>query len=111
VAMVFGALIIIDSPIPELRVRLTTAIGVTLPFAVITVFLMRLVILSHKRKSVTGMEGMIGEIGQALSDVYTEGRVRVHGEIWQASSEEPIPSGEKVRVLSVSGMKITVLKV
>ncbi len=110
-AMVLGSLILINSPIPELRVRLTTALGVTLPFAAITVFLLRLVILSHKTKSVTGSEGMVGEIGVAISDIDTEGKVQVHGEIWEASSIQPIRSGEKVKVLTVEGLKITVSRV
>jgi membrane-bound serine protease (ClpP class) len=110
IAMVIGSLILIDSPIPELKVRLTTSIGITLPFAGITIFLMRLVILSHRKKSVTGEEGLIGEIGLALTDIEGEGKVRVHGEIWQASSSSPIRSGDKVKVLEVSGMKVEVEK-
>ncbi len=110
-SMVMGALILIDSPIPELRVRLSTALGVTLPFAAISVFLMRLVIISHRKKSVTGSEGMVDEIGVALTDIGAEGRIRVHGEIWQAHSEAPIAAGEKVRVLAVDGMNVRVSRV
>src|SRR5207244_11743693 len=65
-SMVLGSLILIDSPLPEMRVHLTTALGVTLPFAAITIILLRLVILSHKTKALTGIEGMIGYIGSAL---------------------------------------------
>jgi membrane-bound serine protease (ClpP class) len=111
IAMILGSLILIDSPIPELKVRLATSIGITLPFAAITIFLMRLVILSHRKKSVTGEEGMIGEIGLALTEIQEEGKVRVHGEIWQASSSSPIRRGDKVKVRAVSGMKVEVEKV
>ncbi len=107
-AMVFGSLILVDSPLPELRVRLSTAVGITLPFAVITIFLMRLVILAHRNKSVTGEEGLISETGVALTDIDVEGKVRVHGEIWQASSETPIAAGEPVKVLTVEGLKVRV---
>jgi membrane-bound serine protease (ClpP class) len=107
-AMVFGSLILIDSPLPELRVRLSTAIAMTLPFAAITVFLMRLVILAHRSKSVTGEEGLMNETGIALTPIDGEGRVRLHGEIWQASSETPISAGEQVKVLAVDGMKVRV---
>jgi membrane-bound serine protease (ClpP class) len=107
-AMVFGSLILVDSPLPELRVRPSTAVGITLPFAVITIFLMRLVILAHRNKSVTGEEGLISETGVALTDIDVEGKVRVHGEIWQASSETPIAAGEPVKVLTVEGMRVRV---
>ena len=109
-AMVFGSLILVDSPIPELRVRLSTAVGMALPFAAITVFLMRLVILAHRNKSVTGEEGLLTETGVALTDIEGEGKVRVHGEIWQASSETPISAGEQVKVLAVDGMKVRVCR-
>jgi len=108
VVMVLGSLILIDSPLPELRVKLITAVGITLPFAAITIFLMRLVILAHRNKSVTGKEGMVGEIGTALTDIQSQGKVQVHGEIWQASSPQPIESGNRVRVVAVEGLNIQV---
>jgi len=110
-SMILGSLILIDSPLPELRVRLATAFGVTLPFAAITIFLMRLVLLSHRSKSVTGSEGMLGQSGVALSEVLSEGRVRVHGEIWQAKSTEFIQAGERVKVTAVEGLTLTVAKI
>ncbi|MFN8007613.1 MAG: nodulation protein NfeD [Terriglobia bacterium] len=110
VAMVLGSLILINAPIPEMKVRLATAIGVTLPFAGITIFLMRLVIVSHRKKSVTGEEGMVGELGLALTDILDDGKVHVHGEIWQAHSSSPIRTGDRIKVLAVSGMKLKVEK-
>ena len=107
-AMVFGSLILFDSPLPELRVRLSTAVGMALPFAAITVFLMRLVVLTHRNKSVSAEEGLLTETGVALTDIDGAGKVRVHGEIWQASSETPISAGEQVKVLAVDGMKVRV---
>jgi membrane-bound serine protease (ClpP class) len=106
--MVLGSLILIDSPLPEMRVKLVTALGITLPFAAITIFLMRLVIRAHRNKSVTGDEGMVGEIGTALTDIGAEGKVQVHGEIWQASSPQPIESGNRVRVVAVEGLNVKV---
>jgi membrane-bound serine protease (ClpP class) len=107
-AMVFGSLILIDSPLPELRVRLSTAVGITLPFAAITVFLMRLVILAHRNKAISGQEGLLTETGIALTDIDGEGKIRIHGEIWQANSETPISAGQQVKVLAVDGMKLRV---
>jgi membrane-bound serine protease (ClpP class) len=71
---------------------------------------MRLVILAHRNKSVTGEEGLLTETGIALTDIEGEGKVRVHGEIWQASSETPISAGEQVKVLAVDGMKVRVCR-
>jgi membrane-bound serine protease (ClpP class) len=109
-SMVLGALILVDSPLPELRVHWTTAVAATFPFAAITTFLLRLVMRSHQTRSVNGTEGMVGDIGIALSDLEPDGTVQVHGEIWQAVSQQPIRSGERVKVLGIEGLKITVAR-
>jgi membrane-bound serine protease (ClpP class) len=108
VAMIFGGLMLVEGPIPQLRVRLSTALAVTFPIAVITVVLVRLVYLSSRRKSVTGEEGMLGKSGVAKTDIYNEGRVFVHGEYWNASSDRPIAAGSRVRVVKVEGLKVEV---
>lgn len=110
-AMVLGSLILIDSPIPELRVRPMTAVGVALPFAAIAIFLMRLVLLAHRHKSMTGEDGMLTEVGVALTNINGDGKVRVHGEIWQASSETSIAAGEQVKILAIEGMRLRVARV
>jgi membrane-bound serine protease (ClpP class) len=110
VSMVAGALMLVQGPIPQLRVQLSTALAVTIPVAIITVFLVRLVYLSHHRKSIVGADGMIGEEGIARSDINPEGWVLVHGEYWNAASEKPIPAGSKIRVTKVHGLKLDVEK-
>jgi membrane-bound serine protease (ClpP class) len=66
------------------------------------------VILAHRNKSVTGERPAHRDV--ALTDIEGEGKVRVHGEIWQASSETPISAGEPVKVLAVDGMKVRVCR-
>ncbi|HYR86189.1 MAG TPA: nodulation protein NfeD [Terriglobia bacterium] len=110
VAMIFGALMLVQGPIPQLRIHLATTVAVTFPLAIITVFLVRLVYLSHQRKSITGVEGMIGELGVAKTDIRNDndGKVLVHGEYWTAFSDKPIPAGSKVRVRRVHGLRLEV---
>ena len=108
VAMIVGGLMLVQGPIPQLRIRFMTTLLVTLPVAVITVFLVRLVYLSHQQKSVTGKQGMVGERGVAKTDIHADGKVLVHGEYWNASSEKPIPAGAKVRVVKVQGLRVEV---
>jgi membrane-bound serine protease (ClpP class) len=108
VAMIAGGLMLVEGPIPQLRIRFVTTLAVAIPLALITVVLVRLVYLSHQRKSVTGEQGMIGEEGTAKTDIHNEGKVLVHGEYWNASSDRPIPAGARVRVVRVQGLKIEV---
>ena len=107
-ALVFGGLMLVEGPIPELRIQLPTVLAVAIPLAAITVFLVRLVFVSHRRKSVTGRSGMLGEIGTASTAIDREGKVMVHGEYWKAHSRESIPQGARVRVVRIEGLDLEV---
>ena len=65
--MVLGAVMLIDSPLPEMRIHWSTAIALALPFSAITVFLLSLVVRARRNKVETGSEGMIGETGAAVT--------------------------------------------
>ena len=108
VAMILGAMILINSPLPEMRIHLATAVSLPVPFAAITVFLLSLVMRARKGKVVTGIEGMIGEIGLTIGDLVPEGRVFVRGEYWSAVATAPVKSGERVRVTAIDHLNLTV---
>jgi membrane-bound serine protease (ClpP class) len=109
VCMVFGALLLVDGPIPEMRVRLFTALMASVPIGVIAVFLTTLVMRSRRNRVVTGREGMIGEIGVARTLLGSgEGKVFVHGEIWNAWATKEVTPGARVRVSAVEGLHLIV---
>jgi len=108
VCMVLGGLLLIDSPIPEMRVRLATTLAVSIPIGFITFFLMSLALKARKQRVVTGQEGMIGEIGVARTSLEPEGKVFVHGELWNAVAKTTVPEGARVRVKSVEGLHVMV---
>jgi membrane-bound serine protease (ClpP class) len=106
--MILGAMLLVDSPLPELRIHLSTAVSLALPFALITAFLFSLAVRARANKAVTGVEGMIGLVGVAIGDLNLEGRIFVHGEYWNAVSSAPIASGKRARVLAVDHLKLAV---
>jgi membrane-bound serine protease (ClpP class) len=108
ICLVFGGLLLVDGPIPEMRVNLMTALFVSIPLGVIAVFLMSLVLKAHKNRVATGREGMIGEIGVARTGVDGSGTVFVHGELWNAAARSPIAEGARVRVRAVDGLRVIV---
>lgn len=108
ICMIIGALLLVDGPIPEMRVHLVTALVVSVPLGAIAVFLMTLVIRAHKHRVSTGVEGMVGEIGVARTDVAGDGKVFVHGELWNATSSSAIAAGSRVRVRGVNGLRVVV---
>jgi membrane-bound serine protease (ClpP class) len=110
VAMLLGAMFLIRSPLTAGGVSLGIAVAATVPFAVLTVVLMRLVLRSRQWKSATGREELIGSQGIAVSAMSggVEGMIRIHGELWRAVSQQAVPEGQPVRVLKMEGLKLYV---
>jgi membrane-bound serine protease (ClpP class) len=111
-AMIIGSMMLIKSPIAELRPSLRFVLPIVLSVSLIVLFLLTLVFRAHARRALTGREGMVGEIGTARTDLSPAGRVFVHGELWQAEADGTVRAGEKVKVVEVlDGLKIRVGKV
>ena len=110
IAMVFGAIFLIKSPLTTGGVSLGMAVAVTLPFAGISVFLMRLVLRSRRWKPAAGAEELLGEKGIATSGLKSgvEGLVRIHGETWRAISAQDVSEGGAVKVERMEGLKLHV---
>jgi membrane-bound serine protease (ClpP class) len=113
VAMIFGAIFLINSPITGMGVRLSTALGVALPVAIIIVILMRLVLRSRRWKQSTGKEELVGEeaeVTEPLGAGNSAGMVFVHGELWRAVAPDgvSIPKGARVSVRKVKGLTLEV---
>ncbi|HPC12266.1 MAG TPA: NfeD family protein, partial [candidate division Zixibacteria bacterium] len=111
VAMVFGMLILIDSPDPAMRVGLFTALSLALPFAAIFLIILIALIRSYRQKAETGNEGMVGMVGVADSEIGEAGRIRIRGEYWAARSDAPVPAGKSVRVRAVENLTLLVEEV
>lgn len=107
ISMILGALLLVNGP-PEMRIHLFTAILVSVPFALITMFLVAIVVRARRNKVLTGPSGMVGEIGVSRTPLAPEGQVLVHGEYWDAVASTNIPAGARVRVTAVSGLKLLV---
>ena len=112
VALFFGSILLFNTKVEFLRVSmnviLPTVIGVTLFFVLVVYLAVR----AYKRKPTTGTEGILGEIGVAKSLIDEQGgRVFVHGEWWDATSDDPIPEGARVEVIESKNLSIKVRKI
>jgi membrane-bound serine protease (ClpP class) len=108
--MTIGGLLLVDGPIPELRVKLWTALSVSIPLGAITVFLMSIALKARRNKVVTGEQGMIGSLGEARTDIDPEGKVFVQGELWNAHAPSRVGMGEQVVVKKIEGLELEVEK-
>jgi len=108
VTLTLGGLLLVDAPIPQMRVHFLTALAVSVPLGVITVFLMSIALKARANKIVTGTQGLIGEIGLAQTALSPQGKVFVHGELWDAVSSANVPSGQTVVVRKIDGLQLSV---
>jgi len=108
VLLTLGGLLLVDSPIPEMRVNLLTALAVSVPFGFITVFLMSIALKARRNKVVTGSQGLIGETGVVQTALSPKGKVFVHGELWDAIASTSLPAGQMVEVRNVDGLVLQV---
>ena len=109
VALMFlGMLLLVDGPIPEMRVRWVTALAVSLPLGLITVFLMTIAFKARQNKVVTGEQGLVGEIGVVQAPLNPWGKVFVHGELWDAVAPTSVGVGQQVVVRRVQDLTLQV---
>lgn len=109
-SFIIGSLMLFDSPDPSLRISMALILTIALIVAAVVSFLTYRVVQAHQGRVVTGVEGLAGAAGEAITDVHAAGKVFLHGEYWTAHSDEPIPAGSPIRVAAVEGMKLKVTK-
>jgi membrane-bound serine protease (ClpP class) len=106
--LTLGGLLLVDSPIPEMRVHLLTALAVSIPLGAITAFLMSIALRARRNKRVSGADGLIGESGIAQTPLMPRGKIFVHGELWDAVSSSDVAAGENVVIRRIDGLLLQV---
>lgn len=110
ISLTLGSLMLFDSSVPFLRVSfdiIIPVVTVTSAFFILAVFL---AIKAHRRKPTTGREGLLGTTGIVKSKIDPQGKVFIHGEYWDATSDEMIPEETRVEVIEVKHIGIKVKK-
>jgi len=108
VCMALGGILLVDAPLPQMRVGWEMAVGVAIGFGAVALLLVQLVVQAQRRKVVTGAQGLLGEAGVALTALALRGTVLIHGERWTAEAPRPIAAGTAVRVRAVHGLRLEV---
>ena len=112
VAMTLGSVMLIDSPEPYLQISLTVILPAVAGTAMFFMWIVGLGFRAQQGAPVSGSEGMLDQIGVVRSSEGESGQMKifVRGEIWTVDSEESLHPGEKVRVISIDGLKLRVAK-
>jgi membrane-bound serine protease (ClpP class) len=107
--MILGMLLLVDGPIPEMRVKLWAALAISIPIGLITVLLMSIAIRARHNKVVTGEAGLVGETAVVRSRLAPAGKVLLRGALWDATSTTTIEAGQTVVVRSVNNLVLEVV--
>jgi len=111
ISLFLGSLMLIESPTEYMKVSLSVIVPAVLVSAAFFTFAVTKAIKARLTKPTTGMEGLIGEIGKASTPISPEGKISIHGEFWNAISDQKIEAGEKVQVTGVMNLKLKVEKI
>jgi membrane-bound serine protease (ClpP class) len=111
ISLLLGSLMLIETPAEYMRISLSVIIPAVLVSAAFFTFAVTKAVKARLTKPTTGSEGLIGETGTASTPIAPDGKVSVHGEFWNASSDQKIDAGEKVQVIGVTNLKLKVKKI
>lgn len=109
IAMAFGSLMLIDSSEPYLQISRAVIAATVVVSAGFFLLATGMVIRTQRRPVISGKEGMVGGAGEAIDAINGKGIVFVHGEYWQACSDQPVPAGTAIEIVRVlDGLKLKV---
>jgi membrane-bound serine protease (ClpP class) len=111
ISLVFGSLILFESDVQFLRLSWEVIVIAVIIVAAFFIFIVSMGIRAQFRKRATGKEGLVGEVGEAKTDITVSGgTVFVHGEYWNAVSDATIKKGSSVKIMSSKDMIVKVKK-
>ncbi len=111
ISLFLGSMMLFRSPVDYMRVSLSVIIPAVLVSAAFFIFAVSRAINARLKRPTTGAEGLVGEVGIASTPIAPEGKVAIHGEFWNATSDQNIEKGEKVQVMGVKNLKLNIKRI
>jgi len=108
IAFVIGSLILVDTDIEGFELSLPLVIAIAAVSTAFFVSVMTMALRQRRRPVVSGMEELVGGVGEALDTFEREGRIRAHSEIWHARTAAPVEKGQRVRIRAMDGLVLEV---
>ena len=108
ISMVLGSMMLMNQDFPFYQISWTVIVPVVAIAAGFTLLVVGMGVKALRTRSVTGSEGMVGLMGLAKTDLSPTGKIFVHGEIWDAVSEQPVRAGHHIKVTRVEGLQLHV---
>lgn len=110
-AMILGSMMLIDTSAPYLRISIGAILATVAATAAFFLFVVGAGVKALHSKTLTGQEGLVGQVGVVRTRLAPRGQIFLRGELWNAECEQPIEPGESVRVTAVNGLTLRVVPV
>jgi membrane-bound serine protease (ClpP class) len=110
ISLFLGSLMLIESPADYMKISLSVIIPAVLVSGGFFAFAITMAVKARLTKPTTGKEGILGEMGIATTAIAPEGKISIHGEFWNAISDQTIEKGERVQVIGMTNLKLKVKK-
>jgi membrane-bound serine protease (ClpP class) len=107
-AMILGSVMLVKTDAPFLQISWSVILPVVALAAGLTLLMVGMGLRAMRRQPTTGREGMVGLVGVAKTSVAPQGKILVHGELWEAISEEPLQPGDQAEVMKLEGLTLYV---
>ncbi|MCW5622445.1 MAG: nodulation protein NfeD [Burkholderiales bacterium] len=108
IAFVIGSILLIDTDMPGYDIPWPLIGALALASLVFFVFVLGTVLRSRKQPVVSGREQLLGATGEVVAQRDGESWAQVHSELWRVNSDAPLHSNQKVRVVAIDGLTLTV---
>jgi membrane-bound serine protease (ClpP class) len=108
IAFVTGSILLLDIHSPGYQIAWSLILTMTIFTVGFFLLIVTLSIRAMRKKIITGHEAMIGAEGEVIEYAYHQWHVRINGEIWQAKCATNLKPGQKIRVLDITGLVLTV---
>jgi membrane-bound serine protease (ClpP class) len=108
ISFVVGSVILFDTEGSQMQVAIPIIFAITILSSGFFLIVLRMIVAAHRRPVVSGVDEMLGSIGEVLEDFEGSGRIHIHGENWQAQSQSSLRRGDHVRVIAMDGLVLQV---
>ncbi|MGR9115979.1 MAG: NfeD family protein [Gammaproteobacteria bacterium] len=107
-AFVIGSVILMDTDAPGFGINIALVGAFALSSAAFFILAIGMLIKSRSRPIVTGREELLGKTGIVLEDFNESGVIRIHSELWKATTNQALHKNQKVIVTGLDGLTLSV---
>ena len=108
VSMLLGSVVLIKTDAEFLQISWSVILPVVLLVGAFSLLIVGMGLRAMGRRPVTGREEMVGLVGVVKTALTPHGQLAVHGELWEATSDQPLQAGDEAEVVRMDGLRLHV---